>query len=149
MPMRRFPANTAASPMPELIRDRRPGTALFAMAACADAMRSELLVEHVHVHAGGQAIVGNVGTPGGGVQSKSEKQPDAKQITHDLSKRCGARTKSSGKPCQSPSIKNGRCRMHGGKSPGAPSDNRNALKRALHERCHFFAQRIIRAAALH
>jgi uncharacterized protein YjcR len=45
-----------------------------------------------------------------------------------LSKRCGARKKSSGKPCQSPAMKNGRCRMHGGASPGAPKGNRNALK---------------------
>jgi hypothetical protein len=29
--------------------------------------------------------------------------------------RCGARTRST-KPCQSPAMKNGRCRMHGGKS---------------------------------
>ena len=25
-------------------------------------------------------------------------------------------------------MKNGRCRMHGGKSPGAPKGNKNALK---------------------
>jgi uncharacterized protein YjcR len=31
-------------------------------------------------------------------------------------------------PCQSPAMKNGRCRMHGGPSPGAPKGNRNALK---------------------
>lgn len=36
-------------------------------------------VEHVHVHAGGQAIVGNV-APGGGAQSKSEDQPYAKHV---------------------------------------------------------------------
>lgn len=35
-------------------------------------------VEHVHVHAGGQAIVGNV-APGGGAGLKSEDQPHAKQ----------------------------------------------------------------------
>jgi hypothetical protein len=29
---------------------------------------------------------------------------------------------------QSPAMKNGRCRMHGGPSPGAPKGNRNALK---------------------
>jgi len=34
--------------------------------------QQKVTVEHVHVHAGGQAIVGNVGTPGGGVQSKPE-----------------------------------------------------------------------------
>jgi len=31
--------------------------------------------------------------------------------------RCGARTRQ-GKPCQSPAMPNGRCRMHGGKSTG-------------------------------
>ncbi len=44
-----------------------------------------------------------------------------------LSPRCGARTRS-GTPCRSPAMPNGRCRMHGGKSPGAPKGNRNALK---------------------
>ena len=38
----------------------------------------------------------------------------------DLSQvpRCGARTKGRGTPCHGPSMKNGRCRMHGGKSTG-------------------------------
>ncbi len=43
------------------------------------------------------------------------------------SPRCGARTRS-GKPCQSPAMPNGRCRMHGGMSPGAPKGNKNAFK---------------------
>jgi hypothetical protein len=30
--------------------------------------------------------------------------------------------------CQSPAMPNGRCRMHGGKSPAAPKDNKNAFK---------------------
>jgi uncharacterized protein YjcR len=42
-------------------------------------------------------------------------------------KRCGAKTRS-GKPCQSPAMANGRCRMHGGPSPGAPKGNRNAYE---------------------
>ncbi len=37
----------------------------------------QITVEHVHVHTGGQAIVGIVDAPGGGVQSKSEDQPHA------------------------------------------------------------------------
>ncbi|WP_282522646.1 HGGxSTG domain-containing protein [Bradyrhizobium sp. Arg816] len=41
--------------------------------------------------------------------------------------RCGARTRS-GKPCQAPGMPNGRCRMHGGPSPGAPKGNKNAFK---------------------
>jgi len=44
-----------------------------------------------------------------------------------LSRRCGARTRSENL-CQSPAMPNGRCRMHGGKTPGAPMGNRNAYK---------------------
>jgi uncharacterized protein YjcR len=44
-----------------------------------------------------------------------------------LSPRCGARTRSE-RPCLSPAMPNGRCRMHGGTSPGAPKGNKNALK---------------------
>lgn len=41
--------------------------------------------------------------------------------------RCGARTRA-GRPCQSPAISGkARCRMHGGKSSGAPTGNRSAL----------------------
>jgi uncharacterized protein YjcR len=41
--------------------------------------------------------------------------------------RCGARTRA-GEPCKSRAMPNGRCRMHGGTSPGAPKGNRNAWK---------------------
>ena len=37
----------------------------------------KVTVEHVHVHEGGQAIVGNVEAPGGGVPSQSKDQPHA------------------------------------------------------------------------
>ncbi|MEC7291457.1 MAG: HGGxSTG domain-containing protein [Pseudomonadota bacterium] len=50
--------------------------------------------------------------------------PDLMQIPKQ---RCGAKTRS-GKPCQSRPMPNGRCRMHGGKSPGAPVGNQNAFK---------------------
>jgi hypothetical protein len=36
-----------------------------------------------------------------------------------LSPRCGAKTRKK-TPCQAPAMPNGRCRTHGGKSPGAP-----------------------------
>jgi uncharacterized protein YjcR len=49
------------------------------------------------------------------------------QLPMHRSPRCGARTRK-GKPCQSPAMPNGRCRMHGGPSPGAPKGNKNALK---------------------
>lgn len=45
-----------------------------------------------------------------------------------LSPRCGAKTRS-GKPCCSPAMPNGRCRMHGGASPGAPKGEANGMYR--------------------
>jgi hypothetical protein len=44
----------------------------------------KMTVEHVHVHPGAQAIVGNVSRSGegAGVAAKPEDQPDAKQIAH-------------------------------------------------------------------
>jgi len=44
--------------------------------------QQKVTVEHVHVHAGGQAVVGMVETPGGGDRTKSEDQPHAKKIAH-------------------------------------------------------------------
>lgn len=44
-----------------------------------------------------------------------------------LSPRCGARTRA-GASCRAPAMQNGRCRMHGGKSTGAPQGNQNAWK---------------------
>jgi hypothetical protein len=44
--------------------------------------QQKVTVEHVHVHAGGQAVVGMVATPGGGDRVKSEEQPHARQIAH-------------------------------------------------------------------
>lgn len=44
----------------------------------------------------------------------------------NLAPRCGAKTRTPGQtPCQSPAMKNGRCRMHGGKSPGAPKGQKH------------------------
>ena len=46
-----------------------------------------------------------------------------------LAPRCGAKSRrNGGAPCKSPAMPNGRCRMHGGKSPGAPKGNKNAYK---------------------
>jgi len=45
--------------------------------------QQKVTVEHVHVHQGGQAIVGTV-TPGGGGKHRSEGQPRASRgITHE------------------------------------------------------------------
>jgi hypothetical protein len=44
--------------------------------------QQKVTVEHVHVHSGGQAVVGVVEKSGTGSQAKSEDQCDAKQIAH-------------------------------------------------------------------
>tara|TARA_R110002095_G_scaffold169350_2_gene147036 strand:+ start:2233 stop:2526 length:294 start_codon:yes stop_codon:yes gene_type:complete len=40
--------------------------------------------------------------------------------------RCGAKTRQ-GSSCRSPAMKNGRCRMHGGRSRGAPLGESHGL----------------------
>ncbi|MFN2473445.1 MAG: HGGxSTG domain-containing protein [Sphingomicrobium sp.] len=70
-------------------------------------------------------------------QPNNLKQPSQMAVAP----RCLARTRS-GKPCQSPAMPNGRCRMHGGPSPGAPKGNRNAWKHGARSAEH----RAMRAA---
>ena len=60
---------------------------------------------------------------GKGYMSKNENNP----MQGGLSPICGAKTRS-GMPCANGRMANGRCRMHGGKSTGAPIGNKNALK---------------------
>jgi hypothetical protein len=50
------------------------------------------------------------------------------QLPLHLSPRCGAKTRRRA-PCQSPATPNGRCRMHGGKSP---KGSRNAFKHGFY-----------------
>jgi hypothetical protein len=87
--------------------------------------QQKVTVEHVHVHEGGQAIVGNVESRGEGSHRKRRNNP--MHLPMHQAPRCRARTRH-GSPCRSPAMKNGRCRMHGGPSPGAPKGNKNALK---------------------
>ena len=56
--------------------------------------------------------------------------------------RCRVRTRR-GSLCQSPAMKNGRCRMHGGTSPGAPKGNKNAYKHG-----HYTADAIARRRSI-
>jgi hypothetical protein len=44
--------------------------------------QQKVTVEHVHIHSGGQAVVGVVETAGGGDRAKQKDQPHAKQIAH-------------------------------------------------------------------
>ena len=48
-------------------------------------------------------------------------------------KRCGAKCRNTGQRCRQWAMRNGRCRMHGGKSPGVPG-NRNAWKHGIYSR---------------
>ena len=65
---------------------------------------------------------------------KTECNPMSKTLPpflSPLSPRCGAKTRA-GSPCQGPAMPNGRCRLHGGKSPGAPTGKANGNYRTGH-----------------
>ena len=72
---------------------------------------------------------------------KDEVQPHAYAFLN--SPRCGAKTRK-GTPCKSPAMKNGRCRMHGGKSTGAPKGNQNAYKHGLYTQKAIADRRYVR-----
>lgn len=56
------------------------------------------------------------------------------------SPRCGAKTRS-GRPCEGPAMPNGRCRMHGGSSPGAPKGKANGNYKTGRYTCEAVAER--------
>ena len=102
-------------------------------------------VDHVHVHQGGQAIVGStVNTLGGrGVRQEMMNQPHVQDFWKEKAaalplnfrnaKRCCARTRR-GTPCLMPAMRNGRCKLHGGKATGAPRENKNAFKHGFYSK---------------
>lgn len=45
--------------------------------------QQKMTVEHVHVNAGGQAIIGNVNNGGGSQNTKTEEQPHATAVNND------------------------------------------------------------------
>ena len=83
-------------------------------------------VQHVTVNEGGRAIVGAISPQPGGVggDKKSEGQPCGSPtgLAHHATLGPGLPSlrseDRSGKPCGSPAMANGRCRLHGGKSTG-------------------------------
>jgi hypothetical protein len=99
--------------------------------------QQKVTVEHVHVNAGGQAIVGTVHPPD--VKKKWNERDAPREITQGQD--CGARTRS-GNPCRSPAVRGKRrCRMHGGAAgSGAPMRNKNALRHG-HYSAEAIAQR--------
>ncbi len=66
---------------------------------------------------------------------KSDDQP------HDDYPRCGAKNRT-GTPCQQKAgwgtdhVGTGRCKLHGGKSTGAPAGNQNAFKHGMRSRTY-------------
>lgn len=74
---------------------------------------------------------------------KSENQPHAVNPFVNVP-RCGAYSRRTGKPCRQPAMANGRCRMHGGKSTGAPKGNANALKHGCYTKEVITRRRYIR-----
>ncbi len=74
------------------------------------------------------------------MERNNDKPPRAKRLgwlrngntPGDFTKapRCGAKTRQ-GNPCEAPAMKNGRCRMHGGKSLGGPVGNQYAVTHGL------------------
>ena len=72
----------------------------------------------------GRRSSARLSTRGEGCRAKIRSNPMQEPLTMHLSPRCGAKTRSGG-PCRSPAMNNGRCRMHGGTSPGAPKGERN------------------------
>ena len=58
------------------------------------------------------------------MSTKAEDNPMHRLSPMHLSPRCGAQTRSRS-PCRAPAMPNGRCRMHGGASPGAARGKAN------------------------
>ncbi|MDB2439173.1 hypothetical protein N9W89_10685 [Hellea sp.] len=92
--------------------------------------KQTVVVKHVHIHDGGQAVIdSSVRMPcasehdRGGVVSEPSNNPMQTNSTG----LCGAKTRS-GRSCLNGQMSNGRCRMHGGLSTGAPVGYQNALK---------------------
>ena len=84
--------------------------------------QQKVTVEHVHVHEGGQAIVGNVG---GGALTKTENQPHALGYAPGQTLRSG-NTEREAVPVTSDEERS--VQMHCGPSPGAPKANQHAYK---------------------
>src|SRR5262245_42531675 len=63
-----------------------------------------------------------------GVVRQNRRIKPMQNLPMHQSPRCGAHSRGSGKPCRNGAMKNGRCRMHGGKATGAPKGNKNAWK---------------------
>ena len=87
--------------------------------------QQKVTVEHVHVHAGGQAVVGVVRTPGGGDRAKPKVQPRAKQIA-DAPQRAVWSADKEREPVPVAGDAERSLPDARGQSTGAPRGNKNA-----------------------
>jgi hypothetical protein len=80
-----------------------------------------------------------VGTP---AQSRNNPMQSKlpQRLKMHLSPRCHARNRN-GTRCRSPAMANGRCRMHGGKTKGAPKGNSHAFKHGRYTAEHIAERR--------
>jgi hypothetical protein len=104
--------------------------------------QQKVTVEHVRV----PRRTGNCRArraPRGWGACQNERVNPMRQWLRDA-KRCGAKTRR-GSACQGMAMPNGRCRMHGGTSPGAPKGNRNAWKHGYYSEESILLRRAIRA----
>lgn len=62
-------------------------------------------------------------------------------------KKCGAKTRS-GKPCKAPAMKNGRCKMHGGKSTGVKTKEGIAKIKKANLKSGFYTKEAIKERKL-
>src|SRR3954470_631086 len=83
--------------------------------------------------------------PGVGYHPKIRGKPMHAPSPMQLSPRCGAKTRS-GSPCRSPAMPNGRCRMHGGNSPGALKGKANGNYKKGRYTCEVIEERRLPAA---
>jgi hypothetical protein len=102
-----------------------PGGLLRSLAICSFCSRRSRWSTFTSIRVGKQWSAW-LKAEGEGINRNQRIDPVQGRLPMHVSQRCGART-GSGRQCQSAALPNGRCRMHGGLSPGVPKRNRNAL----------------------
>ena len=88
-----------------------------------------MIVQHVNVQSGAQAVIGNVSARGRKGRGGGEVNENPNPM-----KRCGAYARTTGKLYERWGMANGRCRLHGGLSTGRPITHGRRTKPAMAER---------------
>jgi hypothetical protein len=99
--------------------------------------KQTVLVQHVSVNEGAQAVIGTV--QGGemprlvGLRTKMGNPMREARKALALHPKCGAYCRTTGQLCRGPAMANGRCRMHGGRG-GRPPTHGRYTQASLQER---------------